>query len=84
MKYNAIILGTDHNSYSVARSFFEAYNEKPIVVGAALLVPFVASAIADIHIVKDFSSDDDVFVLSLIHISEPTRPCGTSRMPSSA
>ena len=22
--------------------------------------------------------------LSLIHISEPTRPCGTSRMPSSA
>ena len=24
------------------------------------------------------------FNLSLIHISEPTRPCGTSRMPSSA
>ena len=24
------------------------------------------------------------FYLSLIHISEPTRPCGTSRMPSSA
>ena len=24
------------------------------------------------------------FDLSLIHISEPTRPCGTSRMPSSA
>ena len=24
------------------------------------------------------------FQLSLIHISEPTRPCGTSRMPSSA
>ena len=26
---------------------------------------------------------DDLY-LSLIHISEPTRPCGTSRMPSSA
>ena len=25
-----------------------------------------------------------VLLLSLIHISEPTRPCGTSRMPSSA
>ena len=25
-----------------------------------------------------------VLQLSLIHISEPTRPCGTSRMPSSA
>ena len=24
------------------------------------------------------------YMLSLIHISEPTRPCGTSRMPSSA
>ena len=26
----------------------------------------------------------DHWFLSLIHISEPTRPCGTSRMPSSA
>ena len=25
-----------------------------------------------------------IYKLSLIHISEPTRPCGTSRMPSSA
>ena len=37
-----------------------------------------------------FSIDDNVMLihivnyLSLIHISEPTRPCGTSRMPSSA
>ena len=29
-------------------------------------------------------SDAVVLLLSLIHISEPTRPCGTSRMPSSA
>lgn len=69
MKYNAIILGTDHNSYSVARSFFEAYSEKPIVVGAALLVPFVASTIAEVHIVKGFSSDDDVFVHTLNKIA---------------
>ena len=27
---------------------------------------------------------DSAQFLSLIHISEPTRPCGTSRMPSSA
>lgn len=70
MKYNAIILGTDHNSYSVARSFFEAYGEKPIVVGAALLVPFVASTIAEVHIVKDFSSNDDVFVKTLNEIAK--------------
>ena len=28
--------------------------------------------------------DEHNLILSLIHISEPTRPCGTSRMPSSA
>ena len=27
---------------------------------------------------------ESIIDLSLIHISEPTRPCGTSRMPSSA
>ena len=30
------------------------------------------------------AANDFLDVLSLIHISEPTRPCGTSRMPSSA
>ncbi len=70
MKYNAIILGTDHNSYSVARTFYEAYGEKPIVVGAALLVPFVASTIVEVHIVKDFSTDDDVFVKTLNEIAK--------------
>ena len=29
-------------------------------------------------------NDSTAPTLSLIHISEPTRPCGTSRMPSSA
>ena len=33
---------------------------------------------ADDYLTKPFR------MLSLIHISEPTRPCGTSRMPSSA
>ena len=28
--------------------------------------------------------NETILTLSLIHISEPTRPCGTSRMPSSA
>ena len=35
----------------------------------------------DGFIIKD---GDVIYDLSLIHISEPTRPCGTSRMPSSA
>lgn len=65
MTYNAIILGTDHNSYSVARSFYEAYGKKPIVAGSAVLVPFYKSKIADIYTAKDFSSDDEVFVKTL-------------------
>ena len=65
MEFNAIILGTDHNSYSVARSFYEAYGKKPIVVGAAVLVPFYKSKIADIYTEDNFSSDDEVFVKTL-------------------
>ena len=65
MNYNAIILGTDHNSYSVARSFHEAFDKKPIVAGAAVLVPFYKSKICDIYTEKNFSSDDDVFVENL-------------------
>ena len=69
MTYNAIILGTDHNSYSVARSFYEAFGKKPIVVGAAVLVPFYKSKIADIYTEDNFSSDDGVFVKTLNDLS---------------
>ena len=38
-----------------------------------------------LNIVEDVRIDEAMVTkLSLIHISEPTRPCGTSRMPSSA
>lgn len=65
MTFNAIILGTDHNSYSVARSFYEAFGKKPIVAGSAVLVPFYKSKIAEIYTEKNFSSDDEVFVRTL-------------------
>ena len=35
-------------------------------------------------IVQNHGTGTGTLDLSLIHISEPTRPCGTSRMPSSA
>ena len=62
MNFNAIILGTDHNSYSVARSFYEAFSKKPIVMGASVLVPFYKSKIADIYTHEGFSTDPKVFV----------------------
>ena len=36
------------------------------------------------HFSVEVPLNDPGLYLSLIHISEPTRPCGTSRMPSSA
>lgn len=65
MNYNAIILGTDHNSYSVARSFYEAFDKEPIVAGSAVLVPFYKSKICDIYTEKNFSTDDKIFVETL-------------------
>ena len=65
MNYNAIILGTDHNSYSVARSFHEAFDKEPIVAGSAVLVPFYKSKICDIYTEKNFSTDDKIFVETL-------------------
>lgn len=65
MNYNAIILGTDHNSYSVARSFHEAFDKDPIVAGSAVLVPFYKSKICDIYTEKNFSTDDKIFVETL-------------------
>ena len=70
MTFNAIILGTDHNSYSVARSFYEAFGKKPIVAGSAVLVPFYKSKIAEIYTEKNFSSDDEVFVKTLNELVE--------------
>lgn len=69
-KFNALILGTDINSYSVARSFYEAFSKKAIVAGSAVLVPFVDSKIADINTKKNFSSDDEVFVKLLNKIGK--------------
>ena len=49
--------------------------------GEAAPRTFVSYWCANGHeVTPSFAVED----LSLIHISEPTRPCGTSRMPSSA
>lgn len=70
MTFNAIILGTDHNSYSVARSFYEAFDKKPIVAGSAVLVPFYKTKIADVYTEKNFSADDKIFIDTLNKIAK--------------
>lgn len=61
-KFLPIVLGTDNNSYTVARSIHAAYNIKATICGSAVLIPFYKSQIADIHTKKNFSTDNDVFV----------------------
>jgi D-aspartate ligase len=60
--FKALILGTDHNSYSVARSYMEAFDDRAVVVGSAVLLPFYHSKIADVYTKESFSRDDQVFV----------------------
>lgn len=61
-KFKALILGTDHNSYAVARAYMEAFDDKAIVVGSGVLLPFYHSKIADIYTKSGFSRDDYIFV----------------------
>ncbi|WP_311491386.1 ATP-grasp domain-containing protein [uncultured Anaerococcus sp.] len=64
-KVKALILGTDDNSYSVARSFFEAYGEKAVTVGAGVLNVYKDTKISTLTYEKGFSSNDDKFVAML-------------------
>ena len=53
-------------------------------IDARVLLQRALAPAADRTALMDSLAMADVVKLSLIHISEPTRPCGTSRMPSSA
>ncbi|ADH91928.1 carboxylate--amine ligase [Arcanobacterium haemolyticum] len=56
-----VVLGTDENSYTHARSYHEAFGRKAIVCGTGVLAPFYRTKIADVHTVSGFSSDRNVF-----------------------
>lgn len=60
-----LILGTDDNSYSVARSFYEAYGEKSVTVGSGILKVYRDTKISSLTYERGFSSNDDKFVTML-------------------
>lgn len=60
-----LILGTDDNSYSVARSYYEAFGKKSISVGSGLLYAYKHTKITDLTYKSGFSSHDDQFVSML-------------------
>ncbi|MDY3005885.1 ATP-grasp domain-containing protein [Anaerococcus sp. AGMB00486] len=61
----ALVLGTDDNSYSVARSYFEAFNKKAVTVGSGILNVYRNTKISTLTYKKGFSSHDDQFVTML-------------------
>lgn len=64
-----VILGTDLNTYGVARAFHEQYNIKSIAFGQAELIMVKHSKIVDTHVIENFS-DDQIFIDSLIKFAK--------------
>ena len=56
-----IVLGSDLNTYSIAREIHEAYAIKPIVATSMILLPCVDSDIINVYKKENFSKDPEVF-----------------------
>ena len=62
----------------------ETKEEVQIYTAVGMLVAGVALSVAGFIVEPTGQIHESVLWLSLIHISEPTRHCSSSRMPSSA
>ncbi|WP_394023656.1 ATP-grasp domain-containing protein [Anaerococcus martiniensis] len=60
-KFLPIILGSDLNTYSIAREIHEAYNINPVVATSMILLPCVDSKIINFYKKENFSKDPEVF-----------------------
>ena len=56
-----IILGSDLNTYSIAREIHEAYGIKSAVATSSILLPCIDSEIIDFYKKKNFSKDPEIF-----------------------
>lgn len=60
-KFLPIILGSDLNTYSIAREIHEAYDIKSVVATSVILLPCVDSQIINFYKKENFSKDPAVF-----------------------
>ena len=60
-KFLPIILGSDLNTYSIAREIHEAYGMKSVVATSVILLPCVDSQIINFYKKENFSKDPAVF-----------------------
>mgnify|MGYP001940343644 CR=1 FL=1 len=60
-KFLPIILGSDLNTYSIAREIHEAYDINPVVATSTILLPCVDSKIIKFYKKTNFSKDPEVF-----------------------
>lgn len=60
-KFLPIILGSDLNTYSIAREIHEAYGIKSVVATSMILLPCINSQIIDFYKKENFSKDPAVF-----------------------
>ncbi len=71
-QFQAIILGTDKNAYSMAKSFHEAYNVKPLALGMKRLYPTRYSRIVNVRVFENFDQQE-IFMAKIIDVAEELR-----------
>ena len=64
-----VLLGSDMNAYGMARSFYEAYGIKPLVLGRSNLSATQHSDILTLRVIENLN-EEETFLPSVLDIAE--------------